>query len=568
MSAIAAMAWRGPDGIEQVDAGDWRLAVARLAISDPHHGQPLWSRDGRRVIAFNGVVTSADRERRQFEELLATDNDAELPLQRLASGGPAAILRTSGHYALAIVEPAGDRLWLARDPEGEKPLYVVRQAERVVAFASNLASLRCLGIEIEFDQPGQARFFRFGFGLQPTLNDPRLSLDSDFRGLCYQAEGAVSQHLDIPPPERPLPLPEALRTATRRCAAAEVPVGLCLSGGVDSACLAAVLAQAEHVVPAYQFRALGTPETERARAEQVAQHTGMPLHCVDGGPEVLQYLPTLTRMVGMPLGDPSVLAVHALAQQAHRDGVRVLLSGEGADELFLGYRRHRVARRLPRRGPLQNPFGWPNSGVSMSTPMRVLRSLADPQPYDALLEVAPPGFRRAVLAADYVDGRLPAGPTGSSLDRARHTDRTSYLRSDLLPKLDTALMAAGIEGRCPYLDPAVVNCDVARAEDARSILGKRHLREAFRDALPAGVLDHRKTGFGLPLDAWLRDDDYLPDLLLDRRTLERPHLRPAGLRKMLDAHRAGRHQLGHALYLVAAMEFYLRDLEVAAEVHA
>lgn len=568
-SAAAAMEWRGPDGMAMVDAGDWRLAVARLAISDPHHGQPLWSQDGRRVIAFNGVVTSADLERQDFGDLLSTGNDAELALQRLARDGESALLRTAGHYALAIIQPEGDHLWLARDPEGEKPLFVVRRGEAVVAFASTLASLRRLGIELEFDEPGLARFFRFGFGLRPVIKKAGMGLESDLRGLCHQAEGAATEHLDPMPPTPSTSLPVALAAATRRCATAEVPVGLCLSGGVDSACLAAVLAAADHALPAYQFRAAGSSSGERDRAELVALHTGMDLRPVDAGPEILQQLPKLTGMAGMPLGDPSVLAVHALARQARRDGVRVLLSGEGADELFLGYRRHRVARRLPRRGPLRWPLAWSGGGVSMTTPMRVLRSLADPRPYDALLEVAPPGFRRAVLAAGLGEGALPEGPHGSSLDRARHTDRMVYLRSDLLPKLDTALMAAGIEGRCPFLDPAVANCEEARAVDPTTILGKRPLRDAYRDALPAGVLDGPKLGFGIPLDAWLREDDYLPDLLMDRRTRERAHLRPAGLRQMLDAHRAGRHHLGHALYLVAAMECHLRDLETtpqAAEV--
>jgi asparagine synthase (glutamine-hydrolysing) len=294
----------------------------------------------------------------------------------------------------------------------------------------------------------------------------------------------------------------------------------------------------------------------------------MELHPVDAGPEILQHLPALTAMVGMPLGDPSVLAAHAVARQARADGVRVLLSGEGADELFLGYRRHRLANRLPRRGPLQNPFGWPNSGMSMASSMRILRCLADKNSYDALLEVSPPGFRRAVLSPELLAGHLPEGPAGSGLDRARHTDRMTYLRSDLLPKLDTALMAAGIEGRCPFLDPQVLHCEEALASDSRSILGKRQLREAYRGALPPGVLDGPKIGFGLPLDRWLREDDYLADILSDRRTTERPHIQAAGLRRMLDGHRSGRYQHGHALYLVAAMECYLRYADVPEEVMA
>ena len=127
-------------------------------------------------------------------------------------------------------------------------------------------------------------------------------------------------------------------------------------------------------------------------------------------------------------------------------------------------------------------------------------------------------------------------------------------------------MAAGVEGRCPFLDPAVLGCEEARTRDPRQILGKRHLRDAFRASLPGGILDRPKRGFCVPLDTWLREDDYLPDLLVQARTLQRPHLRRDGLRRMLDLHRSGRHNLGHALYLIAAMELFHRDRESSREV--
>jgi len=150
------------------------------------------------------------------------------------------------------------------------------------------------------------------------------------------------------------------------------------------------------------------------------------------------------------------------------------------------------------------------------------------------------------------------------LERARFVDRQFYLRSDLLPKCDTAFMAAGIEGRCPYLDPEVLASPEARSADPRAVLGKRALRAAFRHDLPDGVLDQPKLGFGLPLDRWIREDDALLDLLCDRRTRSRPHLRASGLQAMLDCHRSGRANLGHGLYLIAAWELYLRYLEASA----
>src|SRR5690606_8648617 len=184
-----------------------------------------------------------------------------------------------------------------------------------------------------------------------------------------------------------------------------------------------------------------------------------------------------------------------------------------------------------------------------------------------LLEVAPPGFRDAVLVPELRQAALgeelaPLG-TATTLERARLVDRLAYLRSDLLPKLDVATMAAGIEGRCPFLDPEVLASHEATAADPRAVLGKRPLRELFEARLPRGHFAQRKRGFALPLDRWWREDDFLPDLLLERRTLERPHLIAAGLRRMLDAQRAGSVRLGHALYLLVAYELWLRTLAAA-----
>ena len=565
-AAVDAMAWRGPDGPEQITAGDWHLAVARLIITDPENGQPLWSTDRRRVIAFNGAVTSAVAER--AASVPATGNDAELPLLRLALYGPSGLLETSGHYALAILEPETDRLWFARDPHGEKPLYIVRRGGEVVAFASTVQSLRRLGLAIELGPAERARFLRFGFGLGPTITDPNLTLESDLRGAILHDGAAVPQIWShVLPGHRSGTgygnLKDRLVRAASRCATTEVPAALALSGGVDSSCLAAALRIGGHRIPAYQFRARNEPDHERARARRVADHLDVELRLVDAGAEILREVPRLTRQVGLPLGDPSVLAVHALARAARADGVRVMLSGEGADELFLGYRRHRAARLLPRRAvPLLPPVG---PGLSMSTGARLWRAAAAREPYDTLLEVAPPGFRRAVFAADTANGELPETPDApSTLHRARHVDRAYYLRHDLLPKLDTALMAAGVEGRCPFLDPDVVASEEATNKDPRAILGKRHLRAAFRDDLPAGVLDRRKLGFAVPLDRWLREDPFLPDLLRDHRTVNRPHLRARGLAAMLDRHLSGRSDLGHPLFLVAAYECHLRNVEETA----
>jgi asparagine synthase (glutamine-hydrolysing) len=268
----------------------------------------------------------------------------------------------------------------------------------------------------------------------------------------------------------------------------------------------------------------------------------------------------LTAAWGLPLGDPSVLAVHALARRAAGDGIRVLLSGEGADELLLGYARHRAARWLPCARPVRRLL--PRGGWSMARGRRLLRAAAARDPYAALLGVTPPSFRRAVLARELQDAALPEVREREPLARARAVDLAFYLRWDLLPKLDVATMAAGLEGRCPFLDPAVVAA--AQAMRPRQVLGKAPLRRAFARHLPAAAQRLPKTGFALPLDRWFRGDLPWLDLLRERRTRERPHVRGPGLGAAIDRHRRGAADLGHALYLVVAFELWLRAQEASA----
>ncbi len=586
--AMRAMAWRGVDGSCLVERGDWYLGVARLSITDPTQGQPLASADGKKLILFNGTATNASAEWQRYGSQARTRNDAELALLRMQTQGIEALTSTSGHYALAVVDPEQDLVWLARDPEGEKPLFVVHRRGQLLAFASCVSSLRCLGLNVGLSPNAMGQFLRHGFHQGAELSAGEYDFMADLGGDDLSGDDLGSNDLGsfglgsimefaagkkprfIPgtapllgqqtADQKPMQLKDRVIEATQRCATADVPVALCLSGGLDSSVLAAALAHAGRKLPAYQFCAHGQDQSERQLALAVATHTGMALRPVDAGPEILQALPGLTAAWGLPLGDPSILAVHRLAQQVAKDGNKVLLSGEGADELWLGYDRHRAVGLLPRRGLGWLPSNKRMGDLGMGRRQRFWRALKAADPYASLLTVSPPDFLRHVLAELPAETELPVMTGSSSLQRARQLDRRHYLRQDLLPKLDVALLAAGVEGRCPYLDPLVLQSAEAQQQDPRKILGKRHLRASFASDLPSAVLRQRKRGFGIPLDRWLREDDYLADILRDQQTLQRSLWRASGIADMLDAHRSGRWQLGHPLYLVSALELYLRQL--------
>jgi asparagine synthase (glutamine-hydrolysing) len=571
-AALASLRWRGPDGAGIVHCGDFVLGCARLAITERRSRQPLVRRGGRFSAVLNGAITDARARWRQrsdrYERRPALPNDAWLPLLACEHGGRG-LEALQGHHALAVVDRERDELWLARDAAGEKPLFVALSDGVPVAFASTVAALQALGVRIAWPAAWAQRFFAFGFGGAPI--GAGVTIEAGLSGV-HRASGAAGKLQRAAEPRLPAPVPleAAVRAAVARCidVAQDQPVALSLSGGLDSSCLAAELAAAGRTVGAYQFRADGDPGSERELAALVAAHCGLSLRAVDAGPEVLDALPRLTAVHGLPLGDPSVLAVHALARAAAADGVRVLLSGEGADEALLGYDRHRALVRLPRRR-LRLPLlpRW-----SMRRPARLLRALAATDPYAELLAVTPPAFRAEVLrlegaleiglepeAAPGVDG---ADAATARLRRAAGVDAAHYLRWDLLPKLDVATMAAGVEGRCPYLDASVRAA--AAALPPRQVLGKAPLRAAYRARLPAAVLSQQKRGFALPLDRWFRAEVPWLDLLRDARTQEREHLRADGLARAIDRHRAGRADLGHALYLVVAFELWLRSQEAPA----
>jgi len=566
------------------DAGSHWLGVARLRISDQATDQPILCPRTGRLAALNGALTSAASEWPRYRGRSRTRNDAELLLLALEADGVEGLAAFTGPYAFAVVDPSSGDLWLGRDPEGEKPLWVlVDRSDHVHAFASTRTGLleAASSSGAHWAGPNEeavARLLRFGL----VLEDDWAFSGSDLRarllppGIWHAARGGPLQAVAIRDSRwEGHGFEEALRAATARCADAEVPVGLALSGGIDSSCLAVCLAESgavlrgERALPiAYHARRVLADDQETLAARSVAARTGLELVELEVGVDAFDALPELVEAHGMPLPDPSVVAVHALAKRASLDGVRVLLSGEGADELLLGYPRHRAVARLPS---LHIPL--PAPGTSMRRAARAWRALTTRPAYDALLEVAPPTFRRAVSSfrgrAGLTD--LLAPVPENNLEAARIVDRIAYLRGDLLPKLDVATLAAGVEGRCPFLDPAVTGSNEVCAPDGRAVLGKIPLRRAFHASLPDGHFDQPKRGFASPVDLALRGDGLLVDLLRDERTLAREHLQRDGVRRMLDVHRSGRFDLGHPLFILGSLELWLRaseDLARRAEAHA
>ena len=517
---IAALTHRGPDGIRIEERADADLAHARLSIIDLEGGwQPLHAEGG--TVIGNGEIYNYVELARDFQLAgkLATGSDFE-PLLRIEAGeGEATFARLRGMYGLNLIDKGG-RTWLARDPFGIKPLYIMQHAGGL-AFASEPRAFLAAGLMAPvLDEDAARELLAFNYTLgERTLfqglrrlvpgevceirdgrivsgwRQPWLSLPLVGRVARPQAEtggetlaGEPSQQSDPPFPTRPslrsghpphegegkllTRLDAVLEDSVRVHQRSDVPYGLFLSGGIDSATIATLMARLnERPVTAYTcgFEAPGAAD-ERAQAERVARALNLDWReTTFGEADFWRIAPQVAWALDDPTADYATLPTYKLAEAA-KGTLTVVLTGEGGDELFGGYGRYRRALRPAWLG------GRP----------------AEPRGADP---VALQRWREAT--------KPPPGLT--PLQQAQWADIATWLPNDLLLKLDRCLMAHGLEGRTPFLDPEVAAFAFPLPDrmKVRGRYGKWLLRKWLERHCPAADPWARKQGFTVPVDAWI-----------------------------------------------------------------
>lgn len=519
------MRWRGPDSGAFVEIAGYRLGVRRLAITDPEADQPMCEGvPGSAVsLIFNGSLAYPGRLRRSLASrglALRTTNDAELALLAWRDAGVDGLRSLEGPFALALMDEERDELVLARDAFGEKPLfYANEEGSDWPSFASTVKALRLLLSECG-SQPtvDQARvlasrgWLDWGEGLLgPDLREfPRGSV-----GVFRRGEAPVFHPLSegtARAEAQELPLESLLLRSVEGRLHGDRPLGLLLSGGIDSACLALHLQHLGRQTLCLSLDLDGM-EPESPRAARVAARLGLPHHRFEVGSEILDDLEGLIRTSGLPLADASLLATHRVCQEARAQGLGILLSGEGGDELFLGYRRQRAGPwlslaqgllpRPPRRAVARiaerlSHRRW-GAGLRLAHALgrehvayRALWSLAAPVDLDALFDTR--GQRREAEET-VADPQETLAPVTEELN--------GYLAYDLCPKLDCASLHAGVEARAPFLDARLLHRRPRHGEQRFETQGKGEIREILAQALPAGLRGGPKRGFGLPLHRWL-----------------------------------------------------------------
>jgi len=542
---LDAQRHRGPDDSGEWSQGPVALGARRLSIIDLAGGhQPIASEDGSVVVVQNGELYNHAVLRDELQATghrFATRCDTEVLVHGYEEWGAEGLLeRLRGMFAIAVWDGRRRRLLLARDRFGIKPLYWSAQSGRL-AFASELKALRRAGLREEIDLDALEAYLAFNAIPAPLTIFRDIAKLPPGHLLTVEAGGTPQ----IREWRRPLPaaadalrtegeaelaaeLRERLRDSVRAHLVADVPVGVFLSGGVDSGALTALAA--EETPGQVATFSIGFEEQsfdELGLARQVARRYGTDHHELVIRPDAVTLLPEIVAAFDEPFADSSALPTYLVSQLA-AGHVKVALSGEGGDELFGGYHTYVAGMLAPRLAPLARvarPFveRLPSSSRRVSLDYKARRfvraaHLPALERHHGFKEILSPELRARLL-----DGRrshAPADPLAlwrehwartegaEELARVQELDLNLYLPSDLLVKTDRASMAHSLEARVPFLDAHVAELALAlpTAMKVRGRQKKLLLRRAVEPLLPREVVHGAKRGFSIPAAAWLRGE--------------------------------------------------------------
>jgi len=576
----------GPDGPRVVEVA---LTHRRLSILDHDGGaQPMVSRRGRTrdeglvAVVFNGCIYNHRRLRFELQERghrFASDHsDTEVLLHGHREWGDQLQARLEGMYAYALWDRDAASLTIARDWFGEKPLYHRLEHSdggvRMLVAASDAAAVAAIP------------------GAEPIDTATRLAWTTNYlrfghaaRGRTIATAGAVTilvnnvepslpgELVDLSPGDADVTADEIERLldqAVARRLEADVPLGCFLSGGVDSSLIACFALRHVGELQTFSVRMPDPRYDESGHAADVAAHLGTNHQTLEIAMNPAEDLVKLIETLGQPFGDSSLLPTSWVSRAARRH-VKVALSGDGGDELFVGYERYLAAGPLARHHALLKwlPAGLLQRAHPRSLLHKVGRLGAMARDYPELGVLATETIFTERLIAELL-GEPPPVPQrddnttdDTPLAALRRADLTGYLPDGLLCKVDTASMAVALEVRCPYLDRDLVRRTLAAPMGAL-IPGRRRkalLRSIARKHLPAAVVDRPKMGFAVPIGQWFRADfGGLRALLLDQLHAAEPfgpiHLERRTVRRMLDEHMAGTHDHGQRLFALLTLSIW------------
>jgi asparagine synthase (glutamine-hydrolysing) len=593
---------RGPDDEGVHCANGVAIGHRRLSIIDVAGGhQPLFGHRPSTSIVINGEIYNYRELRYALEQRghrFATSSDSEVVAHAYDAYGLEFLDRLDGMFALALWDDAEKRLVLARDRMGEKPLfYAVRNG--LLLFASELSAILAHpAVDRTLDPVALSQYLALEYVPAPRsmiadvcklMPASALILERGaIRTTRYWSIDPVAKQPPMAYPDAVDELRDLLASAVQSRLVSDVPLGIFLSGGLDSSTVAAFAARAG----ALETFSIGFTESsfdESSYARQVATYIGSHHHeRIVTGDEMPDLVPRLGAWLDEPIGDASILPTAILSKFA-REHVTVALGGDGGDELFAGYPMHqahkiaRIARALPdslhgfaRASARALPVSYTNFSASFKM-LSFLRGAAAPAPFNHALWMSSfspqeqrflmtPSMARDAAPADNAFAPITERWSESSraplLARATHLDATTYLPNDILTKVDRAAMASSLEVRAPFLARAVVEFafSLPDAYRMKRLDGKRILKDAVHGLIPENVIRRPKKGFGMPVGAWLNGP--LAPLLDD--VLSADALRDAGIfdaayvARMIAEHRNGAADHRKPLWTLLVFELWRR----------
>ncbi len=568
----AALAHRGPDGGGVHEDGPLGMGMRRLSIIDLATGeQPLANEDGTVWVVFNGEIYN-------YRELTAelvtrghrfrTASDTEVLVHLWEEGGPRLVERLRGMFALAVWDARARTLLLARDRLGIKPLFYAQTPDGLVFGSELKAVLQAPSVARRVDPRALRAYLEYGYVPDPAsilrgvakLPPGHTLLARDGRATtpvrywdvtaAFRRGGAPRDEEEAAEALAPL-----LRDAVRSHLVSDVPLGAFLSGGVDSTAVVALMAELTGRVRTFSVGFEGAPASELPHARRVAEWFATEHHELHVTPGDVGLLERLLSMLDEPFADSSSIPTYLVSRLA-RGHVKVVLSGDGGDEIFAGYDRYVVDHRRRHLGRLADAgCAGPLRGLSGLLPdgtpgKNWLYNLSLPrlQRYVDAIAVFPARALPALLGGDAAgaDGAfgeaLASGRGLDPLSQLQHIDLRTYLPGDILTKVDRMTMAVSLEARVPLLDHPLVEFACALPPGLRFGRGttKRVLKRLLRGRVPPEVLTRPKQGFDPPLAVWLagRLAGFFDDELAGGGALTGAGLRAAEIRRLLALHRA------------------------------
>ena len=591
-SALEALSHRGPDHAEtwcgeRVSLGHARLSIIDLSASG---NQPMVTPDRRYIIVFNGEIYNYLDLRKALEregDVFQSASDTEVVLLGYRRWGKTVLQRLRGMFAFAVWDNLTKKLLLARDRIGIKPLFYSQVANGLIFASEMKAIISHPNLEKKINHravdhylslgyvPGPETIFKNIFALPPGFQGEwknkalhlRRYWIPNFRAPALQAsEDDLIEELD-----------QKLTDAVRSHLVSDVPVGVFLSGGLDSSLVAAIAQQ--HTDQALSTYSIGfeAGRDERNYARTVANHIHsnhrenlISMNWVD-------QLPHLQWHLEQPLFDNSILPTYLVSQFASKE-VKVVISGDGGDEPFCGYDWTRYSLALPSLPEMWSPSGWrwayrKGMGGALKKLIydvchggngRYLRRMRVSQ--RLIHELYTDEFLKKVGKTDdqnnFLDRVLQAAPVRDRRDRFIYADFSTYLPEDILTKVDRMSMANSLEVRVPLLDHHFIEFVLTlpfrmRFRHGR---GKYLLRKLAERYLPPSILKPRKQGFTVPLSNWLKSDlgDKIAGLFRSESFKERGIIRPESALKLLSLNRSNQYDLSYRIWSLVVLEAWAR----------